>query len=50
VCKAVQQMLLATLTLLTLQQQQIAQLSARVADLEARLNQAFAECVQTTVV
>jgi len=37
--KAVQQMLLATLTLLTLQQQQIAQLSARVADLEARLNQ-----------
>jgi transposase len=37
--KAVQQMLLATRTLLTLQQQQIAQLSARVADLEARLNQ-----------
>src|SRR6476659_9501095 len=37
--KPVQQMLLATLTLLTLQQQQIVQLSARVADLEARLNQ-----------
>jgi transposase len=36
---AVQQMLLATLTVVTLQQQQIAQLLARVADLEARLNQ-----------
>src|SRR6266568_2949512 len=36
---AVQQMFLAILTLVSLQQQQIAQLSARVADLEARLNQ-----------
>ncbi len=36
---AVQQMLLATLTLVSLQQQQIAQLLARVAELEARLNQ-----------
>src|SRR3954467_10327186 len=36
---AVQQFLLATLTLVALQQQQIAQLSARVAELEARLNQ-----------
>lgn len=36
---AVQQFLLATLTVVALQQQQIAQLSARVADLEARLNQ-----------
>jgi transposase len=36
---AVQQVLLATLTVVTLQQQQIAQLLARVADLEARLNQ-----------
>src|SRR5215213_2719494 len=36
---AVQQMLLATLTVVTLQQQQIAQLQQRVADLEARLNQ-----------
>ena len=36
---AVQQILVATLTLVTLQQQQIAQLLARVADLEARLNQ-----------
>src|SRR6266496_1580255 len=36
---AVQQFLLATLTVVALQQQQIAQLIARVADLEARLNQ-----------
>lgn len=36
---AVQHFLLATLTVVALQQQQIAQLSARVADLEARLNQ-----------
>ena len=36
---AVQQFLLATLTVVTLHQQQIVQLSARVADLEARLNQ-----------
>jgi transposase len=36
---AVQQFLLATLTVVALQQQQIAQLSARVADLEARLTQ-----------
>src|SRR5215211_7114346 len=36
---AVQQFLLATLTLVALQQQQIAPLIARVADLEARLNQ-----------
>src|SRR4051794_34857496 len=36
---AVQQFLLATLTLVALQQQQIVQLAARVADLEARLNQ-----------
>src|SRR6266545_8191151 len=35
----VQQFLLATLTVVALQQQQIAQLIARVADLEARLNQ-----------
>src|SRR5215475_4148480 len=35
----VQQFLLASLTVVTLQQQQIVQLSARVADLEARLNQ-----------
>lgn len=34
----VQHVLLATLTVVALQQQQIAQLSARVADLEARLN------------
>lgn len=36
---AVQQMLLATLTLVSLQQQQMAQLLTRVAELEARLNQ-----------
>lgn len=36
---AVQQFLLATLTVVALHQQQIAQLMARVADLEARLNQ-----------
>jgi transposase len=36
---AVQQFLLATLTVVTLQQQQMVQLSARVADLEAQLNQ-----------
>jgi transposase len=36
---AVQHMLLATLTLVSLQQQQIAQLLTRVAELEARLNQ-----------
>ena len=36
---AVQHFLLVTLTVVTLQQQQIVQLSARVADLDARLNQ-----------
>jgi transposase len=35
----VQHFLLATRTVVTLQQQQIVQLSTRVADLEARLNQ-----------
>lgn len=37
--KAVQHFLVASLTVVTLQQQQIVQLSTRVADLEARLNQ-----------